>query len=311
WEPAAPGVVTARMLRTPAPDALVELTRCHESFMRRLEGGVYKPPERPGERAFKLTGYFPRTQLPARPVAAFGLRATDGSDAWFRGNPTLTNHIAAMVRHVACESAKSESDRFPGGSNAYVRGKVDQSIDNPARFSYQPVPTIGHIHADGLIRRVLIAEHAGGDGTHVSWAAQRLRGVSLLDEKTGEPIAILDAMPSRDSVTAHYLGPSSSWSSVTPVILPGFDDGKLKKRDALVLKAIRQAGIPVEAVESFTLRKAPFWPGSQHPREYRRPSYLRHYPAWHMYIRFRQPVSGPLMIGAGRHGGLGVLATEC
>ncbi|MCH8046378.1 MAG: type I-U CRISPR-associated protein Cas5/Cas6, partial [Planctomycetes bacterium] len=51
WEPAPLGVVTDRMLRTPAPDALIELSRCHESFMCRLEGGVYKPTERPGERA--------------------------------------------------------------------------------------------------------------------------------------------------------------------------------------------------------------------------------------------------------------------
>jgi CRISPR-associated protein Csb2 len=72
---------------------------------------------------------------------------------------------------------------------------------------------------------------------------------------------------------------------------------------------VAQAGIPVEAVEAFTLRKAPFWPGAQHPRQYFAPDYLRHLSRWHVWVRFRQPVPGPLAIGAGRHVGLGLFAT--
>jgi len=55
-----------------------------------------------------------------------------------------------------------------------------------------------------------------------------------------------------------------------------------------------------------------WWLGSGglgHTRSYRRPDYLKHFPALHVVvIRFREPISGPLAIGAGRYGGLGVFA---
>ena len=123
-----------------------------------------------------------------------------------------------------------------------------------------------------------------------------------------------------------YVGKSRAWATVMPVILPGFDDGRkfkgipADKRDRptkaerLFLKAVEHAGLPLEAVSDITLRKAPFWPGSQHPNLYRRPDYLdsaknRRFSAWHVHLVFRQPVEGPLSIGAGRHCGLGLFAT--
>lgn len=100
------------------------------------------------------------------------------------------------------------------------------------------------------------------------------------------------------------------WSSVTPVVLPGLDDGKQTKAEKLFLKAAVQAEIPLEAIESVTLRKAPFWAGAAHPRHYFVPEYLRHFARWHVAVRFREPVPGPVAIGAGRHVGLGLFAVE-
>jgi CRISPR-associated protein Csb2 len=71
---------------------------------------------------------------------------------------------------------------------------------------------------------------------------------------------------------------------------------------------MRQAELAVEGVAEFALRKAPFWAGSFHPRDYRRPDYLKNRPGWHVRITFRESIAGPLAIGAGRHCGLGVFA---
>lgn len=95
---------------------------------------------------------------------------------------------------------------------------------------------------------------------------------------------------------------------MTPVVLPGLDDGKQSKAEGLFLKAAAHAGIPIEAIESVTLRKAPFWPGAEHPRHYFVPEYLRPFARWHAAVRFREPIPGPLAIGAGRYVGLGVFA---
>jgi CRISPR-associated protein Csb2 len=114
-------------------------------------------------------------------------------------------------------------------------------------------------------------------------------------------------------VIERYAGPARVWESVTPVILPGFDDGKHARAEKLFLLALRQAGVPMEAVKDVTMCKAPFWPGSQHPRQYFLPDYLRRglskgLPGWHVRLVFHDKVPGPLAIGAGRHAGLGIFA---
>jgi CRISPR-associated protein Csb2 len=109
-----------------------------------------------------------------------------------------------------------------------------------------------------------------------------------------------------DRVVNAHLRRARTWSSVTPVVLPGFDDNKQEKAERLLVKAAQQAGLPIEAIDDVVLRKAPFWPGSQHPRLYHRPAYLRDLPAWHARVRFSEPIPGPLAIGAGRHCGLGL-----
>src|SRR5699024_9931237 len=106
-----------------------------------------------------------------------------------------------------------------------------------SRFSYLPLPTIGRTHADGLIRRVLIAEPFGSSGSHAEWAQQRLRNQVLRDHDGNERGILLD--PWRDSSSAmldKYVGEHKNWSSVTPVILPGFDDGKHVKAEKLFLQ---------------------------------------------------------------------------
>jgi CRISPR-associated protein Csb2 len=133
----------------------------------------------------------------------------------------------------------------------------------------------------------------------------------LFDEH-GEVLATLSdpESPSTRTIRGAYVDLAKSWSSITPVILPGFDDGKYEKAKRLFMKALQYAGLPVEAVEDVVLRKAPFWSGSQHPRLYYRPEYLKHFSAWHAHILFREEVTGPLAIGAGRHCGLGLFVSE-
>lgn len=218
--------------------------------------------------------------------------------------------VAAMLRSCTCKAAKTDIHEFPGGSEVFVAGHVPGDTVTPGRFSYLPLPTIGHKHADGMIRCVVIAEPYDGKGVHAEWAQSRLRNRTLTDEQGRERAMLLEPRRNGD-VWSLYLHETPSWSSVTPVILPGHDDHDPKKKaPRLFLKAVEQAGLPPAAVEDFHIRKAPYWPGSQHPEQYRRPDYLEHLPAWHVWVRFRQPIPGPLAIGAGRHCGLGIFAAD-
>lgn len=260
WRTHRPGQKQSRL---PIADSLKDLEMVHTSFVNRINGKRFDPPRK--LRRFDSVAYLAVDTLPPRAYEAFELP----EGVAFRQEDAVA--VAAMLRSLACQRAKADSHGFPGGSKVYVAGHTqdDPSFRNgptPPRFSYLPVPTIGHEHADGMIRRVLIAEPFGGNGSHARWAQQRLRNQILRDHDGNERGVLLEPWRrSSDRVLSLYVGESRQWISVTPVILPGFDDGKRAKAEKLFLQAVEQAGLPVDGVAEFTLQKAPFWPGSQHP----------------------------------------------
>lgn len=290
--------------RVPREGFVDDLDRCYRSFLERVDGQTYRPHRRP--TSFDVVHYFSSATLPPRSYAAFELP----EGVAFRAEDIAK--VAAMVRSLACRLAKEDekAHAFPGGTEVYVAGHVEHGTDvTPPRFSYLPLPSIGHEHADGMIRRLLIAEPFGGDAAHARWAEQRLRNGTLRDESGNERGVLLDLWRRRSGrVVALYVREARRWHSVTPVVLPGFDDGEQVKAERLFLKAVAQAGVLIEAVESFALRKAPFWPGATHPRHYFVPEYMRHFSRWHVAVRFRDPIPGPLALGVGRHVGLGLFA---
>lgn len=303
WRPWNSNRTGSRAWRIPCDGSLEDLERVYNSFARRIERGNYCPPQRASR--FATIHYLTSTTMPPRFYAVFEL--PDG--VAFRQEMAI--ETAAMIRSLACRCAKADTHSFLlDGSETYVAGHVaEKSGDTPPRFSYLPLPTIGHEHSDGMIRRLLIAEPYGGDGSHVHWAQERLRNQVLRDNDGNERGVLFELWRTTSETMINlYVGEGKDWSTVTPVVLPGFDDGKHDKAERLLLRAIKQAGFPLNAVTDITLRKAPFWPGSQHPMHYDRPHYLKHLPAWHVRLIFREPISGPLSLGAGRHCGLGVFA---
>ncbi|MFN3706369.1 MAG: type I-U CRISPR-associated protein Csb2 [Thermoflexales bacterium] len=249
-----------------------------------------------------------------RPFAAFALvppQATARSEKRRAFWHTQTARVAAMARHAALESARRSNRQFPGGIERFVAGHASQGDKQPLeRFSYLPLPSINHRFADGGIRRVLIVEPVGGDGKHASWAQRALNGEPLVRESDGLTLAELSSeLNQADSrLLICYVKEADTWLSVTPVILPGYDDGKYHKALKLLRKALEDARIPESIVQDVRLQKAPFWPGSAHPTAYFMPGYVRHYSAWHALIKFKQPFYGPLALGVGRHIGLGLFA---
>ncbi len=309
--------------RVPTSGTFDDLERVYHEFCTTIQlDGTVRVPGRP--RQFVRVDYRRAGSLPPRYCAAFALRSLGDLQRWRAFRAQDANVVAAMLRSLVCSQKDDFSVDFPEeDSEVYLAGHVNGADQTPPRFSYLPLPTIGVPHADGMIRRVLVVEPLGGNGRHAAWIRRRLHGRELRDP-AGQPVAVLEEL-SPDTVVRHYYPsrrPARTWKSVTPIILPGYDDfatiraanpARLTKAERLALKALEQAGIPAAYVEHLTLRKAPFWPGSLHPQQYRRPDYLRDQcarPGWHISLVFREPVAGPLAIGAGRHCGLGVLAAE-
>jgi len=300
--------------RVPANGSLSDLMEnVHPAFLARASGKKYAPPIK--LKRLTTVAYIRRTALPPRPYAVFEL----AEGVAVRQEDSVK--VAAMLRSLTCKLAQTDMYEFPGGSERYVAGHISEADSNSPRFSYLPLPSIGHRHADGMIRRVMIAEPFGGDGSYAGWAQHRLCGTVLKDEDHNERGLLLDLWrPSSKEMIQRYSGESRAWCSVTPVILPGHDDFKASaqrnqkqptKAERLLFKCLVHAGVPPESVASVTLRRAPFWSGSQHSTHYRRPDYLADHharPGWHVRLVFHEPVSGPIAVGAGRHCGLGIFA---
>lgn len=303
WQPWLTDSSRMDRLRVPTEGSLKNLDNVYEAFCNQLDSGAYVRPPRVSQ--FDQVRYVKTTNLPRRPYAAFEFQ----EGIWCK--PEASNIVAAMLRSLACteQNRNDFRNQFGDDTEVYLAGHVNSKERTPPRFSYLPLPTIGHQHADGLVRRLLIAEPYGGDGRRARWAERRLGGQVLIDKEGNGRGQLLELWRnSSRRMVSRYVSEHQTWSTVTPAILPGFDDGKLGKAEKLFIRAIRQAGLSTDGITDLTLRKAPFWPGSQHPRNYLRPRYLKNLPSWHVQLEFREPVSGPIAIGAGRHVGLGVMA---
>ncbi|MBK9120451.1 MAG: type I-U CRISPR-associated protein Cas5/Cas6 [Phycisphaerales bacterium] len=309
WEP---GRVGTPGLRLPVSNTLDALIDRHAKFLDRLKDGVFHPV--PRLRAFSTSAYRRASDVPPRPFAAFALRRLDDPEKSRPFGVENAAKVAAMLRHVACKATQKDRDYWaavPGGSNMYVAGHTrdDPALTRgptPPRFSYLPLPSIGSPYADGMIRRVLVAEPHDGDGRHAKWAAMRLAASDLIDEDTGEAVATLERLDPTDRVLRMFTQRSRAWITATPIVLPGYDGLKATKAAKLLSRACDQAGLPSGSVESFEFIGPPAHTGGA--GRFFVPKYLRRWPLRWAVLHFTEKVEGPLALGAGRHCGLGALS---
>lgn len=319
WQPRKGGRQMGRMLRVPKQGSLADCERAYKAFTERIRRErvgrrtqlSYAPADR--VRCFDVVAYERATRLPPRPYAAFEL--PDG----VAFQPENVRDVAAMLRSLACREKEDFCEQFPDdNSEVYLAGHVNGAATTPPRFSYLPLPSIGHEHADGMIRRVLIAEPFGGDGRHAAWAQRRLLGQPLIDDNGNQRGVLMNLWRnSSRGIVRLYTQPATTWATVTPVILPGHDDHKPEKARKLIEKALRQSGIdqPCEFEWSAFSRFPKSLSAHKYDRNgrltgYVRPNHLLSQTAVHMTLRFKDGLKmpGPIAIGAGRHCGFGLFA---
>ncbi len=298
-----------QLLQVPAPGLMAELARRHaitragEQALR--VQGHWSPQggrSTADGQGLRTLAYRPSDARPRTAMLACALVRPDGEPAqWPAGEAAK---VAGMLRHALIACAGSDADLA-----AFAAGHPDG--DPGCRASVVPVPSTGHLHADGRIRRVLVTsrtEDAAVLGRLLS--ALPMAGLPLIDEHTGELVAL--ARPIQDvraePVLRQWLKPSRCWASVQPVILPGLDSGEPRRTRKLLLRALAHAGLDAGLVEHLEFGRHGFLPQSVAHRDTRlkdRDSWRL--PAVHVRLRFTHPVSGPLVLGQGRNAGVGTL----
>lgn len=322
-------------LRVPRKGTLVALIKKHAAFLNRLGPDGFRPV--PPLSAFQVVHYRRETDPAPRPYAAFTILKPDASGMKAFNSVRGTRDVAGMVRCAMAHTARQQgwsdeqiTEFIHGKTPAGEKPTGDQL--SPDRFQYLPLPTINHaLGRVESIRRVLIAAPPHCE-SKIHWARRALAGQELIAEHHDEPVGLLTILPGSDWVLKQYIDPSKTWSTVTPVILPGYDDPahlrrKLKqgcdaetqkrylarldtRMDELLRKAFRQAGFSEGLVNQLDLtwRQVGFRAGVDLASRYLPPKNLESSPRIHVHVRFPNKVLGPIAVGSGRFRGFGLFA---
>lgn len=302
----------SKSLRVPTAGTLDALTSKHRAFLARLNSDGFAPV--PPLSKFNVVGYRRSTEPARRQFAAFSILKSDASGMQAFDTCRRTREVAGMVRHAVCEIAKSMRPFGWGDAdiNQFVHGKTADGLpasgpDSPDRFLYLPLPTInsglGRVEA---IRRVLIAAPPNCK-REIEWVRRALSGQDLKSDD-GEARGILTMAPNSDWVVKKYIEPSKSWTTVTPVILPGHDDRNEAKAFKLIRQALEQSGLHPQLVSQIEIdwRRVGFLPGVDLANKYLPPKNLEHRTRYHVRLKFPNAIAGPIVMGSGRFRGFGL-----
>ncbi len=303
----------------PVPGYLEDLSAAYQRYCKHHSGR--------GVDAFTRAmnyGVHPyrRVLIAVPPVSTFLLRQLENESAWFSVPWAFSMRVAAWMRHAVAEALRDEPDvlRQAGVSvDEYVLGHGNDG--HQRHMSFVPVPSIGGSHADGGVRRVMVAEPADADGSIselLQWKLAPSVLHRLLESNGGPrrtaPVCSLAEGSPNDAVFCRYLpkDPQRVWHSVTPVVLHGHNSlrGKLSlhKTEELLYQALDKSGYGRHLIEELQFQSAPLWPGAEGALEMRVPEHLRKWPRYHVAVTFCEPVPGPVLVGIGRHYGIGLFA---
>jgi len=318
-------------LLTPAAGSLDSLERRHKAFATRfqyiLEGrSVRITFRKPPPPRFQKVVY---NSPPSLLLYELRVPTADGSFApW----PLERAYVLVVrLRDGAVERLKRAMPHHSMDiERALVGRKPDGSNDCPPenRVRIFPLPSIGHVHADRQIRRVLVEVPAICPlrRDDIRWA---FSGLNLLDQETGEILATL--IPAdEEAMLRHYgIGERASqvWRTVIPAALPesvrrrridpartreeakdGTERRKELERAAnAVCQALRHAGVRAKPV-AIRVQREPFEANGARVEAFASGSRFSSHRLWHVEIKFEEAVEGPLAIGDGRFCGLGLMA---
>jgi CRISPR-associated protein Csb2 len=331
-------------LRVPVQGTFKALTQRHEGFLNRLSDGFTAPPP--------LTGYTTVTYRraidpPSRSVAAFSLLKLDASGFHAFGAARQALTVAGMMRYaakLAAERTGWQKERI----DAFILGHSEKDgaahvAVGAMRFAYLPLPSIeargeNRPRVAGSVRRAILTVFTENCADEIAWARRALSGQELINKDKKKPVALLSLVPATENVVRQYTQPAAAWATVTPVVLPGYDDPshyrrRLKYRieaeeqkrllerlqdraENLLRKAITQAGFSQVLADHAEIEwsKVGFWPGTDLADRYGVPDHLKRFPRFHVRIQWRDAqnrpvqVNGPVCLGGGRFFGLGLFA---
>jgi CRISPR-associated protein Csb2 len=287
-----------RWLTIPYPGVFDALERRHQALRHRIRGAAVHGVPEPDHAQ---TQYCSDLDPPGHHWSLFSLHDPATESPWSVEGPRLLD-VAAMTRHAIHRAAQRAG--LDAETIAALMGHGEAE-----RILIHPLPNVGHVYADGRIRRVLLCAPETLDPRVWRAVVYRLTGADLTPPGVSEPVAVLMPAPRDDKLIDRYTDQSTTWTTATPVVLPGHDHRRGKSRPQRSLaRLLRHAGIPEALVEEATFEPAPRLRGSPRARDCRLPAHLAGRPTAHISVRWKIPIPGPIALGAGVGYGFGVFS---
>ncbi|MDN5874414.1 MAG: type I-U CRISPR-associated protein Csb2, partial [Sinobacteraceae bacterium] len=268
----------------------------------------------------------------------FDLRHTTDAGSPFA--PWPLKNPAALVQKLRDAAVtkltqlKRDKPFDEGTINKVLIGRDAKEADKALRVLIVPLPSIGHPQVNRGIRRVLVEVPPDCPirADDLAWAFAGLELVPPSIDADGvieaSPVELVSA--DDDSMLKHYgignEGVSSRlWRSVTPLVLPSarrrIDPAHVKEqvknggerqsenRSAIhdVMQALRHAGFR-HRVANVRVQREPFESKGERAEAFADGTRFSKHQLWHVEIEFAEVVNGPLLLGNGRYGGLGLMA---
>ena len=202
----------------------------------------------------------------------------------------------------------AEIDRLVVGRGAGPR-------DIAQRIRITPVPSIGMEHTDPSIRRVMVEvpPECPLSSRDIGWA---FADAQPCFNHAGLLLSTTDA-----TMAERYLRPARTFRSITALALAGARRDKPKRGSAgkgapqrnreeamaraALVQALRHAGISA-APERIHVQREPLHRRGVSAERFAAETRFSAHAMWHAEIRFREPITGPLVVGDGRFCGLGL-----
>lgn len=251
---------------------------------------------------FELRG--PEGGFAPRPLASAAPLITDLRDA------------AVARLHAATPARSALFERLIVGRNA-------GPSDIAQRIRLIPIPSIGTQYTDPSIRRIMIEVPPDCPIRYddLKWA---FAGLRPYDPRTGNAGSggLVSAEVSR--MANRFTQTAQEFQSITPIALSSAPRRSIETSDVktaeersqeeqratrAVIQALRHSGLPTRPTEIHVQRES-FQKRGVRAELFADGSRFSKHNLWHLKLRFREPVNGPLVIGDGRFIGLGLMVPK-
>lgn len=285
---------------------------------------------------YAKTGTVPRAETrELRPDTAGDWIVFEFLPASRRLPSTRTAEVARVLRAATFAYAE---EPIPEGLSGH---RADGTPSSSPHVAFLPLPHVGHEHADGRLMGIAIAMPESLNAESRQSLVRAIGLWELRETRPGDPRGFIPALPlklgkngvlrlTRQTKPSGLVAlrprvwsrTSRRWVSATPIALPthpgplgrGTAAARAKawaKAEQAVAASCRHVGLPepervVVSIEPFIQGAHParqfpaFRQGATHGRGVARRQV-------HTSVTFAEPVSGPLVLGAGRYAGLGLM----